>query len=252
MVYTVCVSRISKTVFVTVATTALFTILSILLSYSIYAQSFKLKSDTYTIMPESVDIQTYSKTQNQYYSFFPQNSKILKQFVKQGYVVLKGFEYLKPESPFRFSVSNTNMFFTPDSDSFFTSDLKLVVAFAKEGEYVVSVVQPASEEFTNIPPTFCDEPSHKCTILKPNRWKNSKAYGIGYRIEGDDVSGVFDDRFYFRALPNEARTHPSIPILRGATSYPPRAAKFVLKFSLPTMMLNKVKTAIRFTAVPMY
>ena len=245
-------NRISKTVFATIATAILFTILSIFLSYSIYAQSFKLKSDTYTIMPESVDIQTYSKTQNQHYGFFPQNSSAFKQFAEQGYVVLRGFEYFEPESPFRFSVSNTNIFVTPDSDSFFISSLKVVIAFAAEGEYIVGVIQPASEEFTNMPPTSCDEPSHKCTMLKPNRWKNSKAYGIGYRIEGDDVLGTFDDKTYFRALPNEARMHPSIPILHGTTSYPPRAAKFVLKFNLPTVMLNKVKTGIRFTAVPMY
>ena len=112
-----------------------------------------------------------------------------------NYTVRAGFQYIKEDIPFAFSLTPTTIDFgTVSPNNPVTRISTLTVSNGSANGYTVTLSadrQPTSGEGYVIPGTSCD--NGDCSEVKSGLWNSTLAYGFGFRCDPSAVSGQAND-----------------------------------------------------------
>lgn len=185
------------------------------------------------------------------------------QFIKTGYIVKAGFQYIHSIIPFTFTISNSNINFgelQPNQPA--TAGANLTVSFGGAYKYTVSTLAETRFQTLSgvhyIPDTQCD-PGTTCYKNSANIWSLNTTEGFGYNMLGEDITSDFVDQTYFRPFPirNLGDTAETIMESNDVTLKPARPythqSTIVFKTNItPLQAAGNYQTIINFIATAGY
>ncbi len=183
---------------------------------------------------------------------------VASQFESSGYIIKAGFQYMHSIIPFGFKVSDTQIDLgsvNPNNPK--KASITLTVNFGSAGQYQVVVHEEGPlktfDKKSNIADTNCDGGKNTCTETKASFWTQSKAYGFGYNIQGDDISADFKNDQYFRSFADTTLDEPSSIIMHSTNVGKNRQAIVTFKVNIsPLQTTGSYDTVINLIALPSF
>ena len=170
-----------------------------------------------------------------------------------NYTVRAGFQYIKSDIAFAFSLSPTLIDFgvvSPNNPVTRTSDL--TVSNGSANGYTVTISadrQPTSQEGYVIPATSCD--NGDCSENKASIWTSTLAYGFGFRcnnVNGKECEASFLQSHY-KPLP----ISPSSQIIMSGAVGKDKKSQALYKVNIsPTQQASIYRNTITFIASPSF
>lgn len=179
------------------------------------------------------------------------------EFYSSGYIVKAGFQYLRSITPFKFTISNTNVnlgTLIPNNPS--TASITLRIDFEGAGQYQVSVAENhplKTLSGISIPDTTCDGGNETCSESIAKNWTNNFSYGFGYNMSGNDIPPDFDSPSKFRPFPDLSASENPVIIMSSQNVGKNRQATLTFKVNIsPIQPAGTYQTVINFIATPSF
>jgi hypothetical protein len=179
------------------------------------------------------------------------------QYSSDGYIVKAGFQYLDTNTPFHFSISNTNInlgALVPNSPS--TATTKLTVYFGGAGQYQVTAIEEGpfkTQSGSVIPDTTCDGGVNTCSESLAKVWTGNSNYGFGYALSGDDIPTDFISETYFRPFPDLTLNELPTTVMKSLSVDKNRSSVVTFKANISSIQPGgSYQTIINFVATPSY
>ena len=174
------------------------------------------------------------------------------EFNKKGFIIKKDVPATNSESDIRLSVSKTEVRFQVEQDSIPPEDtVILTVSSDNPTGYQISSWQDnllTSITQNTIPNTRCNT-GDMCTPYTSSLWKDTSAYGFGYRMEGSDIPYDFTQHYY-RPFPLWQKETP-VTVMSNSHIATTRQSSIFFKLNPPpSMQEGTYKNVIYIIAFP--
>lgn len=216
-----------------------------------------MDSSRFKIETANIEVAGGSKNSDNYKLSDTVGQLAAGQYSSDGYIVKAGFQYLHAITPFRFSISNTNInlgTLAPSSPS--TATTNLTVYFVNSGQYQVTSIEEGplkTQSGKTIPDTTCDGGANTCNESLAKVWTSPSAYGFGYGISGNDIPSDFIDGTYFRPFPDQTAAELPATIMTGNNVRESRSSVITFKTNIsPVQPAGSYETIISLVATPSY
>ncbi|EKE14350.1 MAG: hypothetical protein ACD_12C00558G0002 [uncultured bacterium] len=216
-----------------------------------------MDSSRFKIESANVEVAGGNKSSNSYKLSDTVGQLAAGQYSSDGYIVKAGFQYLNLITPFRFSISNTNInlgSLVPSTPS--TATTNLTVYFREVGQYQVTAIEEGplkTQSGKAIPDTSCDGGVNACNDSLAKVWAANSAYGFGYSMSGNDIPTDFIDGSYFRSFPDLTVTESPVTVMASTSVGKNRSSTVTFKANISSAQpAGSYQTIISFVATPSY
>ena len=223
-----------------------------------HVSAIPMDSSRFKIESANVEVAGGSKSSSSYKLSDTVGQLAAGQYSSDGYIVKAGFQYLNLISPFRFSISNTNINFgvlVPGTPSVATTNL--TVYFSEVGQYQVTAIEEGplkTQSGKAIPDTNCDGGTNNtCNESLAKVWAAISSYGFGYSMSGNDIPTDFIDETYFRPFSDLTVVESPIIVMASTSVGKNRSSTVTFKANISSIQpAGSYQTVINFVATPSY
>lgn len=213
-----------------------------------------MNSNNYTIRTGNFNITSGGKSSASYSLTDTVGQTVADYFSGTGYHVKAGFQYMYSIYNFSFSITDADLNFDLDPNTFATDSHDLIVSAPGNGYSVTAyeATRPTlSGGSVTIPDTTCD--SGTCTESSAAVWTTPTNNGFGYNLTGHDISPDFISSNYFRPFPDFSLGESPATVMTSTNAGKNRTASVTYKMSPSgSQAAGTYHTNIVYIATPAY
>lgn len=216
-----------------------------------------LNSNSFTIKMSTINMTGGEKTSPSFTLNDTVGQTFQGAFDSNGFKVRAGFQYVRPNIPFRFTISNLDINFgTIVAGIGSTASNTLTISNGSSG-YTVKALEDHPLRLiglsNTIPNTTCDLGT-TCTTTSANIWASDSYFGFGYNMSGTDVNtSDFINSAYFKPFPADSASESPVTVMSrtGITTNSVSTVTYKVNVS-GSQAAGKYQNSIQFIATPSY
>lgn len=229
----------------------------LLLSTSQKIQADNLNSASFWIKMGTINMTGGQKTSSSFTLNDTVGQTFQGAFDSTGYKVRAGFQYVRPNIPFRFIISSLDINFGTVAVGIGSTAANTLTISNGSSGYAVRVLEDHPLRLiglaNTIPNTTCDGGT-PCTISAANIWNSSSYFGFGYNMSGQDVNtSDFVNSTYFKPFPNDSGSESPVTVMSRNSVTKSSVATVTYKVNISgSQAAGKYQNSIQYIATPTY